>query len=88
MCITHPFHPLAGHELEVVCRRLNWGEDRIIYACATGVLRSITASLTDVDPPDEFRPIAGGRAAFRTADLLELCALLERLRGQSGADDA
>lgn len=84
VCITHPFHPLVGHELELVCRRRHWGEDRIMYACPNGVLRSIAASWTDVDPPDEFRRIAGGRAAFRTVDLLELCALLERLRGQSG----
>jgi Family of unknown function (DUF5372) len=84
--ITHPFHPLAGRELALVCRRPHWGEDRIMYACPDGMLRSISTSLTDVDPPDEFRRTAGGRAAFRTVDLLELCALLQRLRGGS-ADD-
>ena len=86
--ITHPFHPLVGYGLELVCRRRHWGEDRIMYASPDGVLRSIAASLTDVDPPDEFRRIAGGRAAFRTVDLLELCVLLERRGGWSGADNA
>ena len=86
--ITHPFHPMAGKEFELVCRRLHWGEDRVVYACPDGTLRSIAASLTDVEPLDEFRRAAGGSAAFRTAALLELCALLERLRSRSGAGDA
>ena len=86
--ITHPFHPMAGYQFDVVCRRLHWGADRVVYAGPDGALRSITASLTDVDPPDEFRRVAGGRATFRTVDLLELCAVLERLRGRSGAGDA
>jgi Family of unknown function (DUF5372) len=86
--ITHPFHPLAGHELALVCRRLDWGEDRIVYMCPDGVLRTIATRLTDAVLPDEFRRIAGGRAAFRTVDLCELCALLERLGQRGRADDA
>jgi hypothetical protein len=86
--VTHPFHPLLGHEFELVCRRLHWGEDRVVYACPDGVLRTIAASWTDVEPPDEFRRGAEGSAMFRTADLLELCALLERLRSRSGAGSA
>ena len=31
------------------------GEDRIVYACPNGRLRSIDSNLTDIDPPDEFR---------------------------------
>jgi Family of unknown function (DUF5372) len=86
--ITHPFHPLAGHEFDLICRRLHWGEDRVVYAGPDGGLHSIAASLTDVDPPDEFRRMADGGAAFRAVDLLELSALLERIRGPSGAGDA
>ncbi len=88
MRITHPFHPHRGRELEVVARRLHWGEDRIVYACPNGGLRSIDSNLTDIDPPDEFRRIAGGKAAFRTVDLLALCGLLERIDAEIGYDDA
>jgi hypothetical protein len=44
--------------------------------------------LTDVAPPDEFRLVANGSAAFRTVDLLALCAVLDRLGGLEGADGA
>ena len=77
--ITHPFHPQCGHELEVVCRRLHWGEDRIVYVRPNGALRSIATHLTDLVPQDEFRRVAGGSAAFSTVDLLALCSLLDRL---------
>jgi len=88
MRITHPFHPRCGHELELVARRLHWGEDRIVYACPNGGLRSIDSNLTDIDPPDEFRRIAGGKAAFRTLDLLALCGLLERIDTETEPNDA
>ena len=77
--ITHPHHPQCGHEIEVVCRRQHWGEDRIVYAGPNGALRSIAADLTDIVPQDEFRRVADGRAAFGTVDLLALCSLLDRL---------
>ena len=79
--ITHPFHPQCGHELEVVCRRRDWGEDRIVHAGPNGALRSIAADLTDVVPQDEFRRVADGRATFSTVDLLALLSLLDRLGG-------
>ena len=85
--ITHPFHPLVGHEFVLVSRRLDWGEDRVAYVSADGALRSIAARLTDVEPPDEFQRIAAGRAAFRTTDLCELKALLERLSPLDGRRD-
>ena len=79
--ITHPFHPQFGHEIEVVCRRLHWGEDRIVYADQSGALRSIAAGLTDVVPQDEFRRVADGRAAFGAVELIALRSLLDRLGG-------
>lgn len=85
--ITHPFHPMAGQEFDVVCRRQHWGEDRVIYIGLDGALRSISAGLTDVDPPDDFRRVAGDTASFRTVDLVELCGLLERLRSRGGVGD-
>ena len=83
--ITHPFHPKAGHELEVVCRRQHWGEDRIVYAGPNGALRSIATLLTDIEPQDEFQRVADGSAAFSTVDLLALCSLLDRLDGGGDA---
>jgi len=79
---------MADQEFDVVCRRQHWGEDRVVYVGPNGVLRSISAGLTDVDPPDEFRRAAGDTASFRTIDLVELCDLLERLRGQGGVSGA
>jgi len=86
--IIHPFHPLYGHEFDLVSRRRHWGEDRAVYRGPEGALRTITAALTDVDPPDEFRRVAAGRAAFRTADLLELGAVLDRFVETKRTDDA
>jgi hypothetical protein len=78
--ITHVFHPLAGHETELICRRVHWGDDRIAYHNEAGRLCWISADLTDVDPPDDFQRVAAGTAAFRLVDLVALCTLLDRLR--------
>jgi uncharacterized protein DUF5372 len=86
--ITHPFHPLSGHEIELICRRLHWGEDRVAYHDEAGRLRWISADLTDVDPPEDFQRVAAGTAAFLPVDLLALCTLLERLRERLEHDDA
>ena len=60
----------------------------MVYADANGELRSITTDLTDFYPPDEFRQIADGRAAFRTHDLIGLWQVLDQLRHEEEADDA
>src|SRR5258707_174008 len=77
--ITHPFHPLHGRKVELISRRRHWGEDRIVYLDEAGRLRWIASAWTDIEPADEFRLIAAGRAAFRTIDLMELCRTLGRL---------
>jgi hypothetical protein len=81
--ITHPFHPLRGRELDLVSRGFHWGEDRVVYRSPDGALRTISAALTDLDPPDEFRRVAAGRAAFRTVDLVALRSLLDRYKAAS-----
>jgi Family of unknown function (DUF5372) len=75
--IIHPFHPHSGREFDLICRRQHWGEDRVVYAGEDGRLRTISAALTDVAAVDEFRFVAGGKAAFRTIDLTMLCELLD-----------
>jgi hypothetical protein len=86
--ITHPFHPHSGREFELICRRRHWGEDRVVYTDEDGRLRTISAALTDVAPVDAFRHVAGGKAAFRTVDLVTLCELLDRLGACRGPTNA
>jgi len=64
---------------DLISRRRHWGEDRIVYLDEAGRLRWIASAWTDIEPADEFRLIAAGRAAFRTVDLQELCRMLSRL---------
>jgi Family of unknown function (DUF5372) len=78
--ITHPFHPLKDKEIDAIYRRVNWGEDRVMYLGRPDKRpRSIPASWTDLVPEDAFRQMSRGRAAFRASDLLELSRLIERL---------
>jgi Family of unknown function (DUF5372) len=77
--ITHSFHPLSGRRFKLICRRRCWGEDRVVYEGANGRICTIASAWTDIDPADEFRQLAGGRAAFRPIDLLALCDLLDQL---------
>ena len=86
--ITHPFHPLRGQAFEVISRSPHWGEDRVTYRGADGTLPTIAAAMTDLAPPDAFRRIAAGRAAFRTVDLLDLLVLLDRISASVEAEDA
>jgi hypothetical protein len=78
--VTHPFHPRFGQELAVAFRRCNWGEDRVFYRDCQGHLASLPAGWTSVVPEDPVVVMAGGRAHFRVTDLLELAALVARLR--------
>ncbi len=80
MRVTHPFHPLAGRELDLVVRKNNWAEDRVFVFVDDGALTSIPAGFTDVDPPDPFDVVSAGRSVFRVADLLALASLLEGMR--------
>jgi hypothetical protein len=86
--ITHPFHPLSGQAFELVSRGRHWGADRVIYRASDGTLPVIAAAFTDVEPPDAFRRVAAGRAAFRTIDLLALWVLLQQLAKRMDDGDA
>lgn len=66
----------------------HWGEDRVVYRAADGTLPSIATDMTDIEQPDAFRRVAARRAAFRTVDLVDLVALLDRLCGPVEAEDA
>ena len=61
-------------------RRRTWGEDRVFVFDDERQLFSLPAGWTDVDPPDPSVAVSAGRSPFRMADLLELAALIDRLR--------
>jgi len=63
----------------VATRKVNWGEDRVIYFDAQGRLRSVLTSWTDLIEADRFTVASGGQSWFRTDDLLRLSALVRAL---------
>jgi hypothetical protein len=78
--VTHPFHPDVGQQVDVVSRRVNWGEDRVFYRGRDGRLASLPAAWTSLVPADPFVVVSAGRSRFRAADLIDLAALLVSLR--------
>ena len=78
--ITHPFHPLCGHEIDVVARRFQWGEDRVFYRDPQGHRTSLPARWTSLTPADAYITVGAGRSRFRVQDLIDLAALLAGLR--------
>ena len=60
----------------------------MIYRAADGTLPSIAVTLTDFAPPDPFRRVAAGRAAFRMIDLQALSTLLDQIEKRLDADNA
>jgi len=76
--VTHPFHPLAGREFELLTRRHTWEQDRVFFFDEEGQMRSLPTGWTDVTGADPFVVVAAGRSAFRVEDLLALATLLER----------
>jgi uncharacterized protein DUF5372 len=83
--VTHPFHPLAGQELEFVKRRKNWRLDRVYVFDDGGKLVSLPAEWTDVVAEDVFVVVAAGRSPFHVAGLLELSDLVVRLSADGPA---
>mgnify|MGYP001562319802 CR=1 FL=1 len=65
----------------------NWGEDALYFRGEDGRLWSINRALTDRKDPDPFVTFSGGRAACRTADLVELADLVAELGRTLGPVD-
>jgi len=78
--ITHPFIPQYQNEYVFVDRRLNWGEDRVVYFDKNGDVTTVLTSWTDVAEPDLFVLQSAGRSNFRYADLVEISKLLKYLK--------
>jgi hypothetical protein len=81
---VHPFHPLNGERHELLDRRSNWGEDRVMFHDREGSLRWLPASWTSVVGPDPFVVLSAGRALFRVEDLLALVALVRVVSPEEG----
>ena len=64
----------------MVTYRHNWGEDRVYFHDGRGHLTSLPAGWTSVVPEDAFVAVAAGRSRFRVPDLVELAAVVLRLR--------
>ena len=78
--ITHPFHPLSGHQYEVVSYTHSWGEHRVFFRFPGDErVSSVPAGWTDIEGPDAFVAISGGRSFFRVADLVDLLSLIEEI---------
>jgi hypothetical protein len=77
--ITHPFHPLCGHALDVVAHHVQWGEARVYYRDSNGRRASLPASWTSLAPADPYATAGDSDARFRLPDLIALAALLEEL---------
>jgi hypothetical protein len=58
-------------------RRLNWGEDRVMFFDSQGRMRSMLTSWTSLADRDAFAEVSMGRSWFRTDDLLKLRELLD-----------
>jgi hypothetical protein len=78
--VTNVFHPLYGREFTLVERRSAWGEERVYFHDECGALRRLPAMWTSAAPADPFVEVAAGRSHFRIEDLLQLAALVAKLR--------
>lgn len=81
--VTHPFHPLVGQVFTLVTRKLNWGEDRVMYYDQGKRLRSMPTSWTNAAPEDVFVAAAAGESWFHVDDLLELSTQLRQVLTRS-----
>ena len=82
--MTHPFHPLRGHEFELIEIVVIGGIGLVHYTTDDGTMRTIRQTFTNAASVDPFARVAAGRSAFRVPDLLALAELLEGLDGEEG----
>jgi hypothetical protein len=81
--VTHAFHPLFGHEFEIVHWYKAWSTERVSFEDETGTLRFIPVPWTSLKDVDPFTVVSAGRSLFRTDDLLRLADLVAELRRSS-----
>ena len=77
--ITHPFHPLSGHEFELLARKEYNGEHRVGCFDKKGRQFEIPLNWTDLAPEYTLTMSPFGKTWFRAADLVELARLVDGL---------
>jgi hypothetical protein len=80
--VSHPFHPLQGQEFAVVSCAKAWGEDRVFYINSEGRIDNIPTEWTDLNPPEPFVALSGGRSCLRVAELTEMVRLISGIWGE------
>jgi hypothetical protein len=78
--VTHPFHPLSGRQLVCVGERYNRYGKRLLLRIDDEATCTVPPQWTDAAAPDPDVALGEGRSLLRLADLLELAALVARLR--------
>ena len=78
--MTHPYHPLFEHTLEMVAQSREYGEERVYYRDQNGRMRFLPVRWTSLAAPDPFILAAAGRAYFRLEDLIRLAEQMRELR--------
>jgi len=87
--VTHPFHPLLGGEFDLVGYAHTWGEHRVFFRLPGETrVRSLPAGWTDIEGPDPFLVVSGGRTCFRVEDLAALVRLIDELDRKCQGDSA
>ncbi|MEI8334625.1 MAG: DUF5372 family protein [Chloroflexota bacterium] len=87
--MTHSFHPLLGREFDLVGYAHTWGEHRVFFREPGDVrVQSLPAGWTDIEGPDPFLVVSGGRTCFRVEDLAALVRLIDELDGRWQGDSA
>jgi hypothetical protein len=84
--VIHPFHPLAGQELERASGPPQESHRRVFFHTADGRLSSVPLTFTDLVEVDAFVAVSAGRAWLGINDLLRLAELVEEL-GSEGREN-
>ncbi|MGA9131183.1 MAG: DUF5372 family protein [Candidatus Sulfotelmatobacter sp.] len=77
--VIHPFHPLAGQELERASGPPQESHRRVFFHTTDGRLSSIPLTFTDLVEADPFVAVSAGRAWMGINDLLRLAEFVQEL---------
>ncbi len=80
---------MFGQAFELMGYAHTWGEHRVFFRLpGEARVRSLPAGWTDVEGPDPFLVLAGGRTCFRVGDLVALVRIVDELDGRCHGDSA
>lgn len=82
--MTHPYHPLAGQELEWIDEHGHGGERWLELRDEHRRMHSVLARWTSVVDDEPLVRMGAGRAHLRADDLVRLAELVARYAGAAG----